>query len=125
MRFVLSYGYRPMEAREWNVVVFIGLAPVESCVSAHLGGDLVGVGVAQLEEVCHYGVGFEVSNVEIQALSGCLQNPVSFCSLWIKMSELAGPFLAPCLLRRRPASHHDDNGVNFIAGLSRPSSFQE
>jgi len=76
---------------------------------------LDGVGVALLEEVCHWGVGFEVS--EAQARPSSLHSSLSCCSLPIWMQNSWLP-LQPCVCLHQAMSH-SDNGLN-LQTVSQP-----
>lgn len=70
---------------------------------------LVGVGVALLEEVYHWGwVGFEVSDSQARPNGSLL-----FLLPTNLDVELSAPFLAPCLSVCCHASQHDNNELNL------------
>jgi hypothetical protein len=79
------------------------------------GVTLLG-GVALLEEVCHRGVGFEVSNTQaIPSMThSLLLLPVEQD---VELLAPSAPYLtAPC-----HASCHDDNGLNLGNCMSAPT----
>jgi hypothetical protein len=67
--------------------------------------DLIGVGVALLEEIRHFGVGFET-------LLLAAWKPVFSCLPLEQDVELSAP-PSPCLPGCCYVSCHDDNGLNF------------
>jgi hypothetical protein len=69
----------------------------------------VGVGVALLEEVCHCGMGFEVSYA--QAILSVVYSLLLLPS--DQDVDLSAPSPAPCLPTCCHASHPDNNGLNL------------
>jgi len=73
-------------------------------------GDLIGVGVALLEEGCHCGGGLR-DLIYGKALLSVAQSPSAACGS--RHRKLLAPSPAPCLSAHCHASCHDDNGLNL------------
>jgi hypothetical protein len=68
---------------------------------------LVGVGVALLKEVCHWGMGFKVSDAEVRSAAHVL-----FLQPADPVVEYSTPSPAPCLSACHHTSCHN-NGLNL------------
>ena len=98
------------------VVVWIGLAPIDSSVwmFGPWGVALLG-GVALLEEVCHCGLGLLVLKLWPVCVTVSSWPPVED-SLWLPSDqdvELSAPSPAPCLPAGCHVVCHDDKGLNL------------
>ena len=102
----LLFLNKPIGSREWDVVVWIGLVPIDSCewIGLSQGLALLG-GVALLEEVSHCGGGIW------DPLPSFLEDSLSSLQSY-QDAELSAPPV-PCLPRWCYASSNDDNGLNL------------
>ena len=102
--FEQTYGGQGMICGGLNM-----LAPGTGTIKRY---DIVRVGVAFSEEVCHYGRGLKT----LQLAGRKLVFPCLPLDKDVALSNSSNPISAWML----PCSHHDDNGLNLRTGKPAP-----
>ena len=109
MHVILCYGYKPIESRNLNMVVWIWTLYAFLQGVALLGNvALIGVGMTLLEEECHCGLWSHICSS---------YNQHGVCSLFLlpvdQIIEFSTRAPAPYPHICCHTSHHDDNGLNL------------